>query len=456
VALACTAFALVAAPQAPAAAPSATVVAEERIDGRLHELTIATPALEGETKVRVLLPQGYRDDGRRRYPVLYLLHGAGGDQTDWTEAGDAAATTAGTPLIVVMPSGGRAGWYTDWSNGGAGGPPAWERYHLRQLVPLVDGRYRTVADRRGRAIAGLSMGGFGAFSYAARNPDMFTAAASFSGGVDLNAEYAGLPVGQIAVDGSLKLAGYEGVTGATLFGGDFVTGNVFWRAHNPVDLAANLRGLKLALYTGNGQPGPLDPPDSDQDLVEVGAHVMNVNLHERLAGLGFRHRWVDYGPGRHTWPYWRRDLRQTIPWLMARFERSPRAPKQVSFTAVEPKYEAYGWRVRLRRPNAEFSTLSKADRRGFALTGSGRAVVRTPSRYRPGAHYIARITRVRGHFGASARAGVRKRRLVATRSGALRVRVRLAPTNSRDEGSPDAEGGRFHTGTVRVALERAG
>ena len=450
-ALACVAFTLVASGVPADAAPAdANIVSEQRLDTRLRELTIAAPALAGETKVRVLLPDGYRADDNRRYPVLYLLHGAGGDETDWTDDGAAARATAGKPVIVVMPDGGRAGWYTDWSNDGAGGPPAWERYHVRELIPLIDQRFRTVAARRGRAIAGLSMGGFGAFSYAARHPDLFTAAASYSGGVDLDAELFGQPIGRIAVDGSLALAGFDGVTGATLFG-DFATENILWRAHNPVDLAANVDGLKLALYTGNGRPGgPFGP--AEQDIIEIGAHEMNVNLDRRLNRLGLPHRWVDYGPGGHIWPYWRRDLRRTVPWLMTRFAHPRPAPRRVTFTAVEPSYEAYGWRVRLRRPNAEFSTLSDARRHGFELTGSGRALVRTPPRYRPGMRYLARIRRPDEHPRVVR--PIEVRRIEATPSGRLRIPLRLAATNRFDEGSPAAAGDPFHSGTVRVAFRR--
>lgn len=426
-ALVCAALALVAAPGPARADGGARIVSEQRADGRLQEMTIDSPALGTTTDVRVLLPDGYRS-GARRYPVLYLLHGAGGDETDWTEDGDAAAATAGRPLIVVMPDGGRAGWYSNWSNGGAGGPPAWEDYHVGELIPLIDRRFRTVAARRGRAIAGLSMGGFGALSYAARHPDLFTAAAAYSGGVDLNAELFGLPIGKVAVDGSLGLAGLSGATGATIFG-DFATENVLWRAHNPVDLAPNLRGLELALYTGNGLPGgPYGP--ADQDLVEIGAHQMNVNLHERLAALGIRHRWDDYGAGGHTWPYWRRDLSETLPWLMRRFAHPAAAPRAITFTAVEPEYEAYGWRVRLRRPGAAFSTLSGADRHGFALSGNGHAIVRTPPRYRPGMPYAARI-RAGAPASRTGQGATRTRRLVATRAGRLRVSLRLGAAPAR-------------------------
>jgi S-formylglutathione hydrolase FrmB len=428
----------------------AAIVSEQRIDPRLRELTIDSPALGGNTKARVLLPDGYRS-GKRRYPVLYLLNGAGGNETDWTVAGGAEEATAGKPLIVVMPDG-DTGWYSDWSNDGAGGPPAWESYHVRELIPLIDHRFRTVAARPKRAIAGLSMGGFGAFSYAGRHPDLFAAAASYSGGVDLNAQLLGQPIGKIAVDGSLALSGYQGVTGATVFG-DFATENILWRAHNPPDLAPNLAGLKLAIYTGNGQPGGPFGPD-EQDLIEIGAHEMSVNLHRRLERLGLPHIWDDYGPGGHTWPYWTRDLRETIPWLMRRFAHPRPVPRKVTLTAVETRYEAYGWRVRLRRPNAEFSTLSDARRRGFELTGSGHALVRTPPRYHAGADYLARIRRVGGSTGQSRPVAVQGRHLVATRSGRLRIRLRLAATNRFDEGSPAAADGPVHAGTVRVALRR--
>ena len=253
-----------------------------------------------------------RSDTARRYPVLYLLHGASGNYANWTLLGDAERTTAGQPLIVVMPDGGRGGWYSDWYNGGQGGRPEWERYHVDQLIPLVDRRFRTVAARRGRAIAGLSMGGFGALSYAARHPDLFTYAASFSGGVDLNAKVGGVPTGQ----GRRRRDGlpgrrHRGLDLRRLRDPTTSAGAATTRATS----RANLRGLGLALYTGNGAPGgPLG--GSTLDIIELGAHQMSVNVHSRLTKLGIPHLWDDYGPGAHTWPYWARDLREVLPSLM--------------------------------------------------------------------------------------------------------------------------------------------
>src|SRR5213079_1878335 len=147
----CAVLALGAA--APAHASGLRLVSSKRVDRRLVELTFQTPALNGSTGVRVLLPAGYDPKAKRRYPVLYLLHGSVDDYRSWTDKGDAERLTAALPLIVVMPNAGNGGFYSDWYNNGAGGPPRWETYHLRQLIPWIDRRYRTVASRRGRATA---------------------------------------------------------------------------------------------------------------------------------------------------------------------------------------------------------------------------------------------------------------------------------------------------------------
>jgi S-formylglutathione hydrolase FrmB len=271
-----------------------TVLARRRLDPRLEEWTLRTAALAGPTRVRVLLPPGYGDDPARRYPVLYLLHGANSDDTSWTRDGDAERITARAPLIVVMPDGGADGWYTDWYAGDRTVQPRWETYHVGELVPWIDATYRTVAAGRGRAIAGLSMGGYGALSYAARHPGTFAAAASFSGALEIGSEEALGPRAENAAR---------------------------WRTHLPTPLASRLKSLSLVeLRTGDGRPGPLDRPGTPRDCgacdLERFLYPANVRMHERLARLGIRHVWDDYGPGTHDWPYWRRDLRRTLPGLM--------------------------------------------------------------------------------------------------------------------------------------------
>ena len=163
-------------------------------DGRLRTEVLDSPALGGHTRVNVLLPKDYDPSGATRYPVLYLLHGAISDYNDWNynggirqpgrqrhgPEGPAAVHRRDArrrPLRLVQR-------LVRDRPGSTGPPPAWSQYHIGELIPWIDETFPTVAERSGRAIAGLSMGGFGAMSYAARHPDLFAAAGSFSGALN--------------------------------------------------------------------------------------------------------------------------------------------------------------------------------------------------------------------------------------------------------------------------------
>jgi putative tributyrin esterase len=125
----------------------------------------------------VILPPGYRASRATRYPVLYLLHGLGGHSPDWLTRTNVADYAARYRMIVVMPEG-NDGWYVD---GAAGSNDKYETYLLKELIPDVDKRYRTIQSRYGRAIAGLSMGGYGAIKYGLKYPSTFAFAGSLSG-----------------------------------------------------------------------------------------------------------------------------------------------------------------------------------------------------------------------------------------------------------------------------------
>lgn len=403
-----------------AAAQDPQLIRSDDLSPRLQELTFKTSALAAPTKVRILLPAGYDPRGEHRYPVLYLLHGAGGDQTSWTRSGqgEAEQLTAKLPLIVVMPDGGRGGFYTNWFNNGAGGLPRWEDWHIKQLIPWVDSHYRTLDVRRERAIAGLSMGGFGTFTYASRHPALFTSALSLSGAVDPTTPPG---IGPSIID---SLSANDGGPPGSLWG-PFETQEVRWRAHDPYDLAENLRGLALWLRTGNGEPGGPFGGGNNVDIVEVGVSAMAAGLHERLRQLKIPHTYDNYGPGYHLWAYWNRGLKQTLPAIMKRFHRGSKPPARVTFTAAEPSYSAYGWSVRIKRPAMEFSRLAKATRRGFTLSGSGSATVITPAVYAPRHAYSVTI---RG----------KTRRLQSSRRGRLRIAVPLGRGNTAQQFTPGA------------------
>ena len=125
----------------------------------------------------VILPPGYSAASTTRYPVLYLLHGWAGHYSDWITRTQVADYAAQYRLIVVMPEGNNS-WYVD-----SGGVAAdkYETYILTELIPDVDKRFRTIQARYGRAVAGLSMGGYGAIKYGLKYPGTFEFAASISG-----------------------------------------------------------------------------------------------------------------------------------------------------------------------------------------------------------------------------------------------------------------------------------
>ena len=129
-----------------------------------------------EYKMRVYLPDGYKDERQSQFPVVYLLHGAGADEKWWTGRGGAEVTLNALiargqirPSIVVMPGNGK-NWYVD-----SPGEKA-ESAILDELLPYIEAKYRVSKERNARIIGGLSMGGYGALNLALKNADKFCAA----------------------------------------------------------------------------------------------------------------------------------------------------------------------------------------------------------------------------------------------------------------------------------------
>jgi diacylglycerol O-acyltransferase / trehalose O-mycolyltransferase len=388
------------------------VLSARQLDARLFALTVSTKALPGPAHVRVLLPTGYAHHPRRRYPVLYLLHGTSGGAADWTTTGGAEQTTAGKPLIVVMPDialnddGG--GWCTNWWNAGKRGVPAWETFHIDQLIPWIDRNLRTIRSRAGRAIAGLSQGGFCSMSYAARHPDLFGTALSFSGAPDIayDAEAQSLVTPIINVTETAL----DDVPANSIFG-PRTTEEINWAAHDPTTLAENLADTRLLMFTGNGMAGPLDTgPNPLGSAIEAGVEQLTKLFHARLQELGIPSYFDDYGPGTHSWPYWARDLRQSIGPVMYDFTNPLRPPVRVTYESAEPSYSVYGWRVRMHPDVEAFSALTRAWKHGFSLSGSASATVITPAAYARHRRYRVTITSPSGRTSRFQTAG-RNRRL---------------------------------------------
>lgn len=129
----------------------------------------------------VITPDSY--DGTTAYPVLYILHGAGGDYADWLrKAPKLTEYVDQNQFIIVCPDGGKTSWYFDSP---IDETMQYETYVTDEFVSFIDDNYKTINDRSGRAIMGLSMGGHGAFYLAFRHQDIFGAAGSTSGGLDI-------------------------------------------------------------------------------------------------------------------------------------------------------------------------------------------------------------------------------------------------------------------------------
>ncbi|MFE3449899.1 alpha/beta hydrolase [Nonomuraea sp. NPDC059194] len=283
------------APAVPRSTGPIGEVSERRLDERRMELTIESAALEATTRVRLLLPEGWSREADRTWPVLWLLHGGLDSYTSWTARTDVERLTRHTGVIVVMPDGGRCGSYSDWWNGGKGGAPRWATYHLKELLPLLESRYR--AGPR-RAVAGYSMGGQGAMLYAAQG--YFQAAASFSGAVNILEQ--GVP--QAVMAGTTL--GCLGTDWKRIWGDPDAQRDI-WRAHNPYDQAVKLKGVRLYVASGTAEFW--------QDPAEHLAGKAGRAFAARLGELGIAVQ-THFYRGRHDHAHWQRELHRAYPMLM--------------------------------------------------------------------------------------------------------------------------------------------
>jgi len=420
-----------------------TVTSTKQVNARLMALVVKTKAVPDPLNVYILFPPDYATHPRQRFPVFYLLHGTSGTASDWTLKGDAQKVIGDRELITVMPdiaiNDGGGGWCTDWPNGAQ----KWETFHIHQLLPWVDANLRTIPTRAGRAIAGLSQGGFCSISYAARYPDLFSVALGYSGAPDIYYD-ARDRVGAKGVINATEV-GLDGVPPDTFFGNQQTDG-INWAAHDPATLAENLRATKLYMYWGNGMDGPYDTPGSFSGAngIEELINYDNQDFQARVQSLRIPGYFDPYGNGTHSWPYWTRDLQWSIGPIMADFAHPAPPPSPFTYTSADTSYSLYGWSVAMHRTAREFSTIENATRRGFALAGSGSGTVQTPAVYKPGGRYRVTLS--------GDRVKSRSATLVASRSGRLRIQVPLGPPNpyQQDTAQAQAAGTAVYTTTTRI------
>lgn len=148
-------------------------------DPPVNSIELKSALLDRTINYQILYPVKYQypENREKRFPVLYLLHGITGHSTNWLEKTGVPLYATKYDLFIVMVEGAN-GWYTDSATVPA---DKYESYILQELIPDVEKRFRVSTQREGRAIAGLSMGGYGAIKFGLKHPEMFALAASMSG-----------------------------------------------------------------------------------------------------------------------------------------------------------------------------------------------------------------------------------------------------------------------------------
>ncbi len=283
---------------------------------RCRDYRLARPAGVPITRpvVRVLLPVGYRAHRARRYPVVYLFNGSLSPYVRWTRQTMLTSMSRRMEAIFVMPEGGyggNAGYFTDWKDGSF----SWETWHTKHLVPWVDRKFRTI--RGARAAVGASMGAQGALSYAARHPGLFKSVLSISGLVNTSS------LVQNTVSPTLnEQLNAEGPDLRRIWG-DPVLDSATWAEHNPVELVADLRDVKLFIAAGTGYP-QYDP----NDAVHSGTTEQNLWNYQRYFFARLTAARVPYeariSVGQlHDWPY----FHQAMLWGLPRIIAAARAPR---------------------------------------------------------------------------------------------------------------------------------
>lgn len=382
--------------------------------------------------LNVLLPPGYASSDRR-YPVLYLLHARQYSANSWLARSDVEELSAGGGAIVVMPDTGNPGWAVDYLDGSAD----FERYLLERVVPHVDGAYRTIADGAHRAVAGMSIGGHGAMLLAARHPDLFAAAGSFSGVVHVT-----VPERPYAGPGEVEPrsgAGSPGPPRGPVTGrpyspprdtcdegdalGNRLTDAWSWHARNPADLAPNLRGLGLYVTAGSGVP--CGPEDANDPILLAGAEPAALALardfDRALADARVRHTFEPRPCGLHNMVGATRGLHSFWPLMLRSFGRPP--PGRFDYRTADAEASAWGWTFRADERRApELLEVRGASRSGLLLVGSGTETVVTGPLFRPRA-----LVRVTGARPARARADSRGRLTVAVDLGPPNAAAQFAP-----------------------------
>lgn len=243
-------------------------------------IQVFSPAMNKNLKAAVTTPSSYQSSSQK-YPVLYLLHGGSGAFSDWhqkvSEPGLVSRMAEEYNLIIVTPSVGPASYYYDSPMLDS---VRYETYIVEELIPHIDKKYRTLARKESRAITGLSMGGHGAITLSAKHPELFVAAGSMSGVMNIDTR-------MWKVTEDFRRLRQEGQ--AVMLGPNLNYEGPNFNPYTAVGLVDKMKANGLALIIDCGV---------DDFLIDT-----NRQIHQLLLANGTPHEYIER-PGAHTWPYW--------------------------------------------------------------------------------------------------------------------------------------------------------
>ena len=260
------------------------------------KLSMKSSILNSERHFAIYLPPDY-ESSSRDYPVLYLLHGAGDDQTGWVQFGEVLRITdeaikngKATPMIIVMPDAntGQRGYYNDIN-----GKWNYEDFFFKELMPFVEKTYRIKKEKRYRAIAGLSMGGGGSFMYALHHPELFSSSAPLSA-----------YVGPLTIeDFKRNLSRNEDINYTDEQLEDY------FKNHNAVELIKSMPKEKLSSVRWYIDCG-------DDDFLFEGNSLVHIEMKKKEIAHEYRVR-----DGAHNWTYWRESLPEVLEFVSQAFHQ---------------------------------------------------------------------------------------------------------------------------------------
>jgi len=274
------------------AAPQARLLESMRLNSSLMNQAI---------KYSIYLPPDYYISNRR-YPVVYLLHGLGDNETSWVQFGEAdriadLGIKSGElpPMIIVMPNAGTTWYINDYQN-----KIRYEDMFVQELIPQIDSMFRTRTEREFRALSGLSMGGYGALTLAMHHPELFGTCAAMSAAVRTDETFAAIP------DERYNTV-YAPIFSGPVKGDERLT--ITWKRNSPITLArsapeGDLRKVRWYLDCG------------DDDALTVGNSMLHISLLDRKIPHEYRVR-----DGAHTWSYWRTGLPDALKFIATSFHR---------------------------------------------------------------------------------------------------------------------------------------